>query len=521
MAAHLPSQLAALLQPDAFPHVVTAVELVETHVSWVLLTGEFAYKIKRPVHFDFVDLRATERRAFFCAEELRLNRRFSPELYLEVCAITLAHGRAKIGGAGTEIDHAVRMRQFRRDEELPQMLARCAVTTGDLAGFGRRLADLHSQLPCAGMDQPWGRAEQVRALLRKNLLEWLRAAGRMDAAESAPDLRGPYEERIEEARPWLALRRGSGRVRECHGDLHAGNIARYDGRLLAFDCLEFEPAFRWIDVAEDLATLFIDLIAREYPAHAYAFLNGYLLQSGDYQACRLLSLYGTHRSLVRAKVAALRALDLTEEEAQRSSRAQHRRYVECAHGLLRPASPRIILTCGVSGSGKSWLAERLALRLGALHLRSDVERKRLAGLAELQRSDALLDAGPYAPQMNEQVYERLRECTAEALAGGFTVIVDATFQRRADRACFRTLATQCRAVLQVILCRAPQAVLEARLALRVRNAADASEAGERVLRLQQERFEPVLPGEQLSVIEADTTQPDVVGLALAGVGLRV
>jgi len=511
MSARLPPQLAALLQPEAYPHAVAKVKLVETHVSWVFLTGELAYKIKKPVCYTFVDLRSPERRAFFCAEELRLNRRFSPELYLDVCTITLEDGQARICGAGPVIDHAVRMRQFRSEDELAALLAQGTLAAAELSTFGRELAELHAGLPAADAAQPWGRPECVRALLLENLAEWLQAAGKLGAPEAPGGLRERYSARLEAAQPWLAMRRESGKVRECHGDLHAGNIVRYGGRLHAFDCMEFEPAFRWIDVGEEIASLFMDLCARQCRAHAYAFVNGYFFHSGDYQACRLLRLYATHRALVRAKVAALRALDASAETARAGSRSEHRRYVACARKLLAPVPLRLILTCGVSGSGKTWLAERLAPRLGLIHLRSDVERKRLAGLTERQRSGAALDEGPYSAQMSRQVYERLQQGAAEALLGGCSVIVDATFQYRAERTRFRALATRYSAALYVILCQAPPQVLEERIAARQRAGADASEADRQVLQRQQSRFEPIAAEESLQVIDADTTAAGVVG----------
>jgi uncharacterized protein len=267
-------------------------------------------------------------------------------------------------------------------------------------------------------------------------------------------------------------------------------------------------------VAEEIASLFMDLCVRQCRAHAHAFVNGYFFQSGDYQACRMLRLYAAHRALVRAKVAALRSLDALEAGPRASSRAEHGRYVACARALLAPGPTRLILTCGVSGSGKTWLAERLAPELGAVHVRSDVERKRLVGLGERQRSGAALEEGLYSARVSELVYERLCECAAEALGGGFPVIVDATFQRRAQRARLRALAAQSGAGLHVILCQAPPQVLEARIAERQRFGADASEADQAVVTLQQARFEPISAAENLQVIEADTTRADVLALVL-------
>jgi uncharacterized protein len=514
MSVSLPPHLASLLRAEAYPHAVTAVQLVETHISWVFLTGKFAYKVKKPVCYSFVDLRSPEQRAFFCAEELRLNRRFAPELYLEVCVVTLENGSARISGRGEVVDHAVRMRQFRAADELGALLARGKLAPRELADFGRQLAILHEQLPLPAAEQHWGLPQTVRALLLQNLAECLQAAEKLGAQEGVRSLSEAYGARLDAAEPWLTRRRETGKVRECHGDLHAGNIARYGDHLLAFDCIEFEPAFRWIDVAEDMACLFMDLCARHFAAHGEAFLGGYLFQSGDYQACRLLRLYATHRALVRAKVAALRAADAEQGGAGAASREEHCSYLACARRLLAADRPLLILICGMSGSGKSWLAEQLAPQLHAIHVRSDVERKRIAGLAEGQRSGAALEQGLYSAQMSDRTYEHLRQCAAEVLAGGFSVVVDATFQRRDQRASLGALAAECAATLQVVFCHAPREVLAARIAARERAGADASEADRSVLELQETRFEPIRAEENLPITDADTTNVDVASRVL-------
>jgi uncharacterized protein len=515
MSVSLPARLTALLEPAAYPHPVRGVQLVETHISWVFLTGEFAYKVKRPVQFPFVDLRSVERRAFFCAEELRLNGRFAPQLYLRVCPVTFDGGCARIDGRGEVIDHAVCMRQFRAADELGALLAGGELAPQALAEFGRELARLHEALPLPAAEEPWGRPESVRALLLRNLAECLQAAENLGAAPAVQSLSAAYAAQIEAAEPWIGSRRAGGRVRECHGDLHAGNIARYDDRLLAFDCIEFEPAFRWIDVAEEIACLYMDLRTRGFDAHAQAFIGGYLLESGDYCACRLLHLYGAHRALVRAKVAALRAADAPDPQTREAGRKEHRRYLECAGELLAVRRPQLVLMCGLSGSAKTWLAERLAPALQAVHLRSDVERKRLAGLAAQQRSGSALEQGLYSAPMSAATYERLRQCAAAALGGGLSVIVDATCQRREQRARLSSLGPEHQATVRLVFCHAPRQVLEARIAARERAAADASEADRSVLALQQARFEPIVAAERLTAIDADTTRADVVSRVLA------
>ena len=513
MSAGLPGELAGLLDPTAYPHAVSTVHVVETHLSWVFLTGEFAYKLKKPVSFPFVDLRSAERRAFYCAEELRLNRRFAPELYLKVCRVTLARGRARIEGRGKLIDHAVCMRQFRAADELGALLASGGIAPHALDAFGHELARLHGELPQPGDDQAWGRPESVQALLMRNLAECLQAARELGTAEALRSLEAPYAARIEAAASWLARRRAAGRVRECHGDLHAGNLACYGGRLLAFDCIEFEPAFRWIDVAEEIACLYMDLRARRRSAHAQAFIGGYLFEGGDYGASRLLRLYGTHRALVRAKVAALRAAQAAPPD-RAASREEHGRYLEVARELLEARRPHLVLMCGLSGSGKSWLAERLAPALEAVHLRSDVERKRLAGLGAQQRSESALGQGLYSAPLSAATYERLRQCASEALGGGLSVIIDATCQERQQRERLSSLGATCAAIVHVVYCRAPHEVLAARLAAREREAADASEADSQVLALQQRRCEPISAAEHLRVIDIDTARADPVARVL-------
>ncbi|HEY8510265.1 MAG TPA: AAA family ATPase [Steroidobacteraceae bacterium] len=492
----LPQHLQSLLQPEAYPHPVSAVQLVETHVSWVLLTGEFAYKIKRPVKYAFIDLSSRERRAFYCEEELRLNRRFARELYVDTCAITLADGKAKIGGEGEPIEHAVRMRQFDRADELDRLLAAGRITPEELDVFGRYLADIHESLPAAGEGDEWGSFRVVQRVLTSNIEE----CGELPAVAG---LKEPLLTLLNAAEPVLGTRRREGRVRECHGDLHSGNVVRYGGRLIAFDCIEFEPAFRWIDVAEEVAFLVADLQARGFRTHAHAFRTGYLARSGDYGMCRVFPIYAAHRALVRAKVTSL----AHQEE-------RHQAYANTARDWLTPKKPVLLLMYGLSGCGKTWLAERLASHIDAIHLRSDVERKRLAGIAEQARSGSGLQEGLYARSVSAQVYERLAQCARDALAGGFNVIVDATFQRRDDRARFRELAAEAGIPVRVIHCRAPAHVLEQRIIERARKGKDASEADLSVLQWQREHFEAFDMGENIPAIDADTTDPDVLAKVL-------
>ena len=530
MSAPLPSALQGLLEPGAYPHPVEAVELVTTHISWVLLAGDYAYKLKRPVRYPFIDLTSLERRRFLCGEELRLNRRFAAELYIDVCNVVDRDGKARIevsgsgSGAGSPprehaiLDYAVRMRRFPRAEELDRLLDGRRIEPHELETFGHELAQTHARLPAAPTTSPWGRPEEVRAQLRRNFLECAGAASVFGSSQDVLALRELLEDRLAAAASPLAARRRNGRIRECHGDLHSRNIVRARGRLVAFDCLEYEPALRWIDTADEIAFLSSDLKARERPLHAHAFRGGYLFESGDYHACRLLGLYEAHRALVRAKIAALSAEPHGEEGSRDALRREHFRLVAVASAALAPRAPRVLLMSGLSGSGKTWLARQLAARLGAVHLRSDVERKRRVGLRELAPSHSRLAADLYSAEASAIVYDDLARAADDVLSGGISAIVDATFLERAQRTRFAGVAAARGAPLHLILCEAPESVLRARIAERSRERRDSSEADLNVLAWQSGRAEPLTADEGMNVIRVSTVDTRAFDVALRGLG---
>ena len=531
MTPFLPGALGRLLEPEAYPHPVDGVELVTTHISWVLLAGEYAYKIKRPVRYSFVDLTSPERRRFLCEEELRLNRRFAPELYIEVCKVVVAaDGAARIEpsdavkAAGSEanaeviLDYAVRMRRFSRTEELDRLLDGHGIEPHELEKFGRELAQMHARLPAASVTSSWGKPAEVGAGLLRNLLECADAAASFGSSREVLALQEPLRARLAASASWMAARRSDGRVRECHGDLHSRNIARIQGRLVPFDCLEYEPALRWIDTADEIAFLLSDLTARGRPLHAHAFRGGYLAESGDYHACRVLRPYESHRALVRAKVAALSAAQNGAPGAKDTLRREHLRLVSYAADALAPKKPRLLLMSGLSGSGKTWLARQLAERLSAVHIRSDVERKRRVGLRELAPSHSRLGEDLYSTEATATLYADLARAAEDVLSGGISTIVDATFLERAQRARFAELAASCGAPLHIILCEAPEPVLRARIMDRSRARRDSSEADLGVLAWQSARAEPPTADEGIEVIRVDTVRGDAIDLTLRSVG---
>lgn len=529
MSASLPPTLAGLLEPEAYPHPVGDVELVTTHISWILLAGEYAYKIKRPVRYAFVDLSTLERRRFLCEQEVRLNRRFAPQLYLEVSRIVASNGRARVApaqtagpdaasGAEAILEHAVRMRRFSRTEELDRLLDDQRIEPCELDAFGRELAQRHARFPAAPANSAWGGPENVQAQLLRNLLECADAAAVFDSSREVLALRDSLQQKWGACAPSVAARRSRGMIRECHGDLHSRNIVRVAGRLVAFDCLEYDPALRWIDTADEIAFLTSDLKARSCPLHAQAFRSGYLAESGDYHACRVLALYEAHRALVRAKVAALSAAPNGQPAERDILRGEHIRLIASAAGALTPKKPLLILMSGLSGSGKTWLALQLAQHLSAVHIRSDVQRKRRAGLTELAPSHSRAGEDLYSPAATAALYDDLACVAEDVLSGEIIAIIDGTFLQRGQRARFAELAERCGVPLHLILCEAPEPVLRARITERSREGRDPSEADLEVLAWQVAHAEPLTADEGIRVTRVETAASDALDLALRAIG---
>jgi hypothetical protein len=500
----LPKHLLALLEPGAYPHPVAPIKLIETPTSWVLLTGSLAYKLKRPIHYPFLDQRTLERRSGLCREELRLNRRFAPQLYLQTDPISIHAGSARMGDPTAPLEYAVRMVQFDSAAGLDRLLEAAAVAPPQLHQFGVDLAAIHARLPVAGPAQRLGQADTVPQRVRANFDECRDYARPLGRAAEIEALREPLERALAAVSELLPARHSAGQVRECHGDLHARNVVRWSGKLQAFDCLEFEPGLRWIDVAAEISFLLMDLQVRQAAPHAQAFLAGYLAATGDYQACRLTGLYRLHFALVRAKIAALEAAGAGGDAA---ALARYCSYRNAAQELGRPNRPALIVMYGTSGSGKSWLAAQIAPRIGALHIRSDVERKRLAGPGA---------ADLYTPAWTQRTYARVVACAREALAGGYRVIADASFLRLEHRAAVYGMARALQVPVLLVHCHAPAALQTERLEQRRARGTDASDADLAVLSWQQSIAVPPTAAEGVPILDADTSGAHVVERILAG-----
>lgn len=500
----LDDMIAGLRFPSAYPHPVAGVEHIETHISHVFLAGDYAYKIKKPVNLGFLDFSTLERRHFFCQEELRLNARLAPHLYLEVVPVTGSPEAPRLGGVGQALEYAVKMRRFDQTG-----LLSTRPLEGDLPErVGERVAAFHAAIPTVGKDQTFGTPEAVLGPMLANF-EAIRSRS-PDAAilNRLVLLEAWTRTRFAELVPILRQRRAEGFVRECHGDMHRGNIALDEGEILIFDGIEFNPALRWIDVQSELAFLLMDLDDAGELGPARRLLNRYLELTGDYAGLGVLNFYQVYRALVRAKVRAIRLsqADLAPEDVEGDRRALED-YLTLAEGYTQPRHPCLCLIHGVSGSGKSRLALGLRELLPLIHLRSDIERKRLFGLtAQARTHPGAVSGGIYAPDAGERTYGRLLALAETLLAAGYSPLVDATFLRGIQRAPFLALARTKGLACHMLACEAPTEVLRERVRRRAEEGADPSEAGIEVLEAQLANRESLTPDELALTIPVDTTQ---------------
>ncbi len=490
--------VAALHNPTLYPHPVDRVEQLETHISYILLAGDYAYKIKKPLNLGFLDFTTLEHRRYFCHEELRLNRRLAPALYLDCIPICGSTENPVLGGQeGNALEYAVKMRRFPQHALLNHRLAEGALESHHIDDLARQVATFHGAIERASPATPLGSAEYTRqpALENFRVLRGLLRDNR--DREQAAALERWTVCRYEKLRSVLEARKRDGFVRECHGDLHLGNIILQGSEITIFDCIEFSDALRWIDVVNDLAFLYMDLFHCAAPELGHRLLSGYLEFSGDYAGLCLLPYYQVYRAMVRAKIAAIRLGQANLDEAQRqTTAAECRAYLKLGLEFTRPQRPFLVLTHGLSGSGKSHLSNQLVERLGAVRIRSDVERKRLFGLAPLASSDSPPDQGIYSATATERTYARLLDMARGILAANYPVVVDATFLDPSWRQRFRDFARRHHVPFVLLACAADPEVLRARVSQRHARGNDAAEADLAILERQLKGYTPPTPEEQ-------------------------
>jgi aminoglycoside phosphotransferase family enzyme/predicted kinase len=493
----LPPLIQQMCQPDFYPHPVTEpIQLMQTHVSYVLLTGDYAYKLKKPVDFGFLDYSTLEKRQHFCHAELELNQRGAAPLYLEVVAIGQTEETYHLG-SDRPVEFAVKMVQFPQDTLLSALYDRGELTESLMRDLAETVAAFHLRAETNDHIRTYGDVSQIRQAFDENYEQTVGFIG-------GPQTQGQFDETKAYTDRFFATqadlfrqRCDQGWIRACHGDLHLNNICYWQNQLYLFDCIEFNEPFRYVDVMYDIGFVVMDLWAKDCFDLATAFLNHYVELTGDWQGLQLLPLYISRQAYVRAKVTSFLLNDPTVDAAtKQNATATAARYYHLAWSAVQPQTGRLVLMAGLSGSGKSTTARLLAGQIQGIHLRSDAVRKHLAGVPLTERGDSSL----YTPAMTQRTYDRLLTLGITLAQTGFSVILDAKYDRQDLRQRAIEQAQEADLNLQILHCTAPPAVLEARVRDRAGDIADAT-----VAVLKQQQMDPFISAEQPLVHTIDTT----------------
>jgi uncharacterized protein len=497
-----PELIRLLHEPSSYPHVNSiSVEVHETHISWVFLVGEYAYKVKKPITTSFLDYGTLDKRRHYCYEEMRLDARYAAGLYLDVVPITIVDGRPCVEGAGEAIEYAIKMKRFPTDALLSHRLASGTVTSAEVQQLADAVANFHLNATRLDESSSLGRTEAVLSNAIANLNE-LGSIDDNDARSTLHRLKSWTLAYFSLHQPEFQHRLDSGFIRECHGDLHLDNIIHWNNQLMPFDGIEFNDDFRWIDVLSDAAFLAMDLAAREHVELCRSFINEYLEATGDYNSLSLLRWYMVYRALVRAKVATIRSKQPAISNLdQQSALDDCKSHIELAHRFSQSEQRCLWITHGVSGSGKSTLSELVVQRWGAIRLRSDVQRKRLFGLSRYERPNDKLKQELYSQSAGAATYGQLYRLARAILQAGYSTIVDATFLKHSERLQFENLAASESVRFAIVNCRADVQTLRQRIAARTARNDDASDADVTVLESQLTALEPLTASEAAHVFD--------------------
>ena len=499
--ANLPELLQQMLLPEFYPHPVTIpIQLIQTHVSWVLLTGDFAYKLKKPVNFGFLDYSTVANRQYFCEAEIRLNQRGATELYLAVLPISQQDHKYQFGNDGEIVDYAVKMVQFPQSALLSNLFESGQITADNMVEMGRVVARFHDDAQTSAYISGFGTVAKIRQSIDDNYRQTEPYIDQSQTQQQYRETKAYTDRFLLEYEQLFIDRIAGGFIRECHGDLHLRNICYWHDKILLFDCIEFNESFRFVDTMYDVAFAVMDLEARGRKDLANRFLNTYVEQTGDWAGLQVLPMYLSRQAYVRAKVTSFLLDDVNISSADRLSAVETAgNYYHQAWAYTQSKQGRLIMLSGLSGSGKSTLGKQIAESLGGIQIRSDAVRKHLGGIPLLTKGEDSL----YSPEMTTRTYQELLSLGAKLATQGWIVILDAKYDRQSLRTAVIDLAQSEDIQLDMIHCTAPESVLLDRLAQRTGDIADATAD---LLASQQSTWEDFSSIETPYVTQINTTK---------------
>lgn len=497
----------AMERPEFYPHPVTAVELRETHISKVFLTGKYVYKIKKPVDLTFLDFTTLAKRRHFCHQEVVLNRRLTHNVYVDVVAVTFEDGRYHLGGPGVPVEYAVKMRQLPGDRSMVQLLRKGKINAKDIAQLARKLAEFYGKASSGEHINTVATWETVRTNCEENFRQTEMFAGKLIDERMFHIIRAATRSFMQRRKPLFQQRIAKGNIRDCHGDLRGEHIYFTDG-IQIVDCIEFNERFRYGDVTADLAFLAMDLDFNGFPEIAQSLLDAYVHYTRDRDVFVLLDFYKCYRAFVRVKVNCLRLQEGNLSGSERSVLLEEtRKYLDLGYRYaVQFSRPTLWVVCGMPASGKSTIAGEFAKALGITVYRSDVVRKELFGLRPREPKDMPFEQGIYSRGASALTYGRLLLLAQDAIENGNSLILDATYSSRHQRSEVRRLAVDMDVNLIFVECVASDATLKERLKKREKGVS-VSDARLHHFEHLKGRYEPLQEIREEMHIRVDTENP--------------
>ena len=486
----------SLKQPSFYGLGVTSVKLLQTHISYIALTGTYAYKVKKPVNFGFLDFSTLDKRKYYCEEELRLNKRLSPEIYLDVLPITRTDSTLELNGTGPIVDYALKMKEFPQEQIMTNLLKRGKVTEEIIDKLCQRLIEFYTAQEPSPDITKFGEPPAVKQNIDENFEQTKPMIDITIPKETFQYISEAATRFFEKKKDVFKRRMKEGRILDCHGDLHSGNIVINGTDIQIFDCIEFNERFRYIDVASDIAFLAMDLDYQNHPYLSSHLIQDYIVRSGDQGIHEVLNFYKSYRAYVRGKVHGFQLNDPHISPETKQDIVQHARayfdlaryYTELFSRDLRAPKPLLLVVSGLTGTGKSTVAQKLAVDYHAEQINTDVVRKQQAGIEQFERHHDGFHAGLYTPDNIDRTYEQVMSLAAQHLRKKENVVLDATFQKKTYRDMARAVAAKHHATLVFLECTCPDEVVKQRLIERLKKKT-VSDGRWEIYREQKKTFE--------------------------------
>jgi aminoglycoside phosphotransferase family enzyme/predicted kinase len=503
--AELPGMIQALLAPGIYPEPTDSVELVQTQMSFVLLTGDYVYKIKKPVNLGYLDYTTLDKRRFYCQREVKLNRRLCPDTYLGVVTINKHRGRYAINGEGEVIEYAVKMRRLPQELMMDTLLIESRVSLEMVACLADKVAAFHRGAETGEGINRFGGLETIVHNTEENFSQTEKYFGRAISQYQYQGIMDYTHAFIEGNTALFQKRVEEGRIRDCHGDLHTAHIC-FENGICIYDCIEFNDRFRYGDVASEVAFLAMDLDHHGRADLSHSFVNGYVTSSRDKGLKELLNFYKCYRAYIRGKVACFKLDDPYIGEEERTKTLEDASsYFDLAYSYTAPR-PTLFITSGLVGSGKSVLAQALAGRLGLVVISSDVTRKRLASIPETEHRFEEFDTGIYSAEFSRKTYDAMFAEAKNILGEGGSVIIDASFIKSVERQRAKRLAEGTGARFFVLECNLEEGLTRQRLVRRLEQGS-VSDGRWEIYKTQKEKYEPPVEVPPDNRVIIDNSQP--------------